>query len=134
MTQRVFLDTSVLIRYLAEDDPPRALAAAVLIDGVDTVVVSTACVLETVHVLRTEYEARNPELGRAMIKLLSKSNVSLADADAGAIVASIERTLTLSERRIPDAILAAAAEQAGCDWIATFDARFVSPTVPSRLI
>jgi predicted nucleic acid-binding protein len=30
--------------------------------------------------------------------------------------------------------LAAAAEQAGCDWIATFDEAFTSPTVPSRLI
>ena len=58
----------------------------------------------------------------------------LDGADSGAIVASIARTLTSSERRIPDAILAAAAEQAGCDWIATFDAGFVSPTVPSRLI
>ncbi len=134
MTQSVFLDTSVLIRYLAGDDPPRALAAAHVIDGDNDVVVSTASVLETVHVLRTEFGVRNPELGRALIMLLSKSNVMLADADAGAIVASVERTLTLSERRIPDAILAAAAEQAGCDWIATFDAGFVSPTVPSRLI
>ena len=52
----------------------------------------------------------------------------------GAVVAAIERTLEHSERRIPDAILAAAAEQAGCAWIATFDESFVSPSVPSRLI
>ena len=134
MSGRVFLDTSVLVRYLAEDDPPRALAAAELIDSDTTVVVSTGSVLETVHVLRTQYAARNPDLGRAIIKLLSKRNVALADADAGAIVAGIERTLRLSERRIADAILAAAAEQAGCDWIATFDEAFASPTVPSRLI
>jgi predicted nucleic acid-binding protein len=131
---RVFLDTSVLIRYLAEDDPPRALAAAALIDGETSVVVSTGSVLETIHVLRTQYGARNPELGRAIIGLLSKRNVSLSDADAGTVVAAIERTLPLSERRIGDAMLAAAAEQAGCDWIATFDEAFASPTVPSRLI
>lgn len=134
MSTRVFLDTSVLIRYFAMDDPPRAFAAASLIDSEETVVISTGSVLETLHVMRTDYGARNPDLGRALIKFLSKRNVLLADADAASVVAGIERTLQLSERRIPDAILAAAAEQAGCDWIATFDEKFISPGVPSRLI
>ncbi len=131
---RVFLDTSVLLRYLAEDDLPRATAAARLIDEEPVVVLSTGVILEAVHVLRTQLGVRNPGLGQGLIRLLSRHNVFLADADAGAVVAGIERTLLRSERRIPDAILAAAAEQAGCDWIATFDEAFTSPTVPSRLI
>jgi len=131
---RVFLDTSVLVRYLVADDPPRAFAAAELIDGDAEVIVSTGVVLEAIHVLRTQYGARNPELGRTVISLLSKENVSLADADAGAVTAAVARTLSMSERRISDAILAAAAEQAGCDWIATFDESFASSTIPSRLI
>ena len=134
MDERVFLDTGVLVRYFATDDPPRALAAAKLIDGAATVVVSTGSVVETIHVMRTRYGFRNPELGLGLIEFLTKHNVLLADADAGAVVAGIERTLAFSERRIPDAILAAAAEEAGCDWIATFDEDFSSPTVPSRLI
>jgi predicted nucleic acid-binding protein len=131
---RVFVDTSVVIRYLADDDPPRALAAAELIDSDATVIVSTGVILEAIHVLRTVYGSRNPELGQAVIRLLSKRNVSLSDADAGAVMAAIERTLKVSERRISDAVLAAAAEQAECDWIATFDEAFASPTIPSRLI
>ena len=131
---RVFLDTSVLIRYLASDDSARAFAAASLIDGEDTVVICTGSVIETLHVMRTDYGVRNPDLGRALIKLLSKRNVLLADADAAAVVGGIERTLQRSERSIADAILAAAAEQAGCDWIATFDEKFISPSVPTRLI
>jgi predicted nucleic acid-binding protein len=131
---RVFLDTSVLIRYFAADDPTRAFAAASLIDGDQTVVVSTGSILETLHVMRIEYGVTNPALGRGLIRFLSKHNVILADADVTAVVAGIERTLQLSERRIPDAILAAAAEGAGCDWIATFDEKFASPSVPSRLI
>ena len=66
--------------------------------------------------------------------LLSKGNVWLSDADAAHVVAGIERTLRKSARRIPDAIIAAAAEHARCDWIATFDESFESPTVPSRLL
>jgi predicted nucleic acid-binding protein len=134
VSERVFLDSSVMIRYLAADDPPRALAAASLIDGDRTVVVSTGVLLETLHVLRTEFRAANPELGRAFITLLSKHNVILADADAGRVVAGIERILAVSARRIPDAIVAAAAEQAECDWIATFDEGFSSRTIPSRLL
>jgi predicted nucleic acid-binding protein len=134
VSDRVFLDTSVLIRYFAADDPARALAAASLIDGDQTVVVSTGSILETLHVMRTDYGATNPLLGRGLVRFLSKHNVILADADATSVVAGIERTLQLSERRIPDAILAAAAEQSGCAWIATFDEKFASPSVPSRLI
>ena len=98
------------------------------------IVLSTGVILEAIHVLRTQLGIRNPGLGQGLIRLLSRHNVFLADADSGAVVAGIERTLSRSELRIPDAILAAAAEQASCDWIATFDEGFMSPTVPSRLI
>jgi predicted nucleic acid-binding protein len=134
MTDRVFLDTSVVIRYLAEDDPPRALVAARLIDGNATVVISTGVLLEALHVLRAAFGATNPALGEALINFLSRRNVELADADAAAVVNAISRTLRSSARRIPEAIMAAAAERALCDWIATFDGGFASPTVPSRLL
>jgi predicted nucleic acid-binding protein len=134
MAERVFLDTSVVVRYLAEDDPARAFAAASLIDGKGTVVVSTGVLLEALHVLRSAFGATNPALGEALISLLSRRNVELADADAASVVSGISRTLRLSARRIPDAILAASAEQAGCAWIATFDDGFASPTIPSRLL
>jgi AbrB family looped-hinge helix DNA binding protein len=75
-----------------------------------------------------------PGLGQAVIALLAKQNVVLADADMGGLVAAISRTLQVSARRIADAILAAAAEQSGCDWIATLDEGFSSPTIPTRLI
>jgi len=83
LVSRVFLDTNVLIRYLVEDDPVRAFAAADLIDSGTAVVVSTGAVLESIHVLRTQYGARNPELGRTVISLLSRNNITLADADVG---------------------------------------------------
>lgn len=134
MTQRVFCDTGVLIRYFAEDDVPRAIAALDLIESDAQLVISTGVLLEAVHALRTQFGVANPALGEGMIRFLSRSNVELSDADAAAIVAGIEWTLHQSARRIPDAILAAAAEQAGCDWIATFDEAFASPTVPSRLL
>ncbi|MDQ3448088.1 MAG: PIN domain-containing protein, partial [Chloroflexota bacterium] len=121
-------------RYLAEDDLPRAIAASELIDGERRLVVSTAVLFETVHVLRTQHGFANPRLATVLIELLSRQNVELADADAGHVVAGLTWTLRSSSRRIPDAVIAAAATQAASDWIATFDEAFASPTVPSRLL
>ncbi len=134
MAARVFCDTSVLVRYFAEDDPPRALAAARLFDSDATLVVSTTALLELVHVLRTEFKVANPRLGEGLIRFLTRDGVELIDADRGATVAAIRWSLRSSARRLPDAILAAAAEYARCDAIATFDERMESPTVPVRLL
>ncbi len=134
MAERVFCDTGVLIRYFAEDDVPRALAALKLIESDATLIISTGVLFEAVHALRTQFRVTNPALGEGIIRFLSRANVELSDADAAAVVAGIQSSLNLSARRIGDAILAAAAEQAGCDWIATFDDAFASPTVPSRLL
>ena len=134
MRVRVFVDTSVLLRTFAEDDPPRALAAARLIDSEATVVVSTGVLLELIHSLRSQYAVDNPRIAIGLLALLTRDNVELVDADQPTAVAAIRWTLRVSARRIPDAIIAAAAERAGCDWIATFDERFTSPTVPVRAI
>lgn len=134
MPARIFCDTSVLVRYFAEDDPPRALAAARLFDSEATLVISTAVLLELVHVLRTVYGVTNPRLGEGLIMFLTRDGVELVDADQGATVAAIRWSLRGSSRRIPDAIIAAAAEHARCDGIATFDERMESPTVPIRLL
>jgi predicted nucleic acid-binding protein len=134
MSGRVFLDASVLVRYLSEDDPPRALAAAKLIDSDQTVVISGVVLLEAMHALRTGLGHENPELARVLIRFVTRHNVEVIDADKVHLVAAMERSMATSARRITDAILAATAERAGCDWIATFDEAFASPTVPSRLI
>ena len=130
----VFVDTSVLIRYFAEDDLPRAIAAANLIDSDHSLVISTGVVLETIHVLRTDYKIGNPVLAQLLVSLLSRSNVRLSDADKSGTIAAIYWTQNASSRRIPDAILTAAAEQAHVDFIATFDGKMTSPTVPVRML
>ena len=68
---RVFVDTSVLIRYFAEDDPARAFAAAGVVDGDNSLVVSTATLLELVHVLRMDYGATNPALAQGLVRFLA---------------------------------------------------------------
>jgi predicted nucleic acid-binding protein len=133
--RRVFCDTSVLIRYWAADDPPRALAAAELMERDDVeVVISTAVLLEAIHALRTAYDVPNPAAATLLIDFLSRANVRLADADAPLVIEALRWTMDRSARRIPDAILGAAAEHADCDAIATFDAKLASPSVPVRML
>ena len=131
---RIFCDTSVLVRYFVGDDPPRSLAAARLVDGDDTLVVSTSVLLELVHVLRVDHGISNPELALGLIRLLGLESLELVDADRAATIAAVQWTMRVSARRIPDALIAAAAEHAGCAWIATFDEAFRSPTVPVRML
>jgi len=132
--RRIFCDTSVLVRYFAEDDPPRALAAATLIDSEDRLFVSTAVLIELLHTLRVGYGMTNPAIGTLIVGFLSRSNVELVDADKTAVIAAIFWTQRSSARRIPDAIHAAAAARAGVEFIATFDEGFGSVTVPVRLL
>lgn len=130
----VFCDTSVLIRYFSEDDIPRAVAAAELIESDASLVISTGVILETIHVLRTEHRIADPALAEALVRFLSRTNVSVTDADKAGILSAIFWTQHVSARRIPDAILSAAAHQAGADVIATFDEKMTSPTVPVRML
>jgi len=50
------------------------------------------------------------------------------------VSSELEWSLAASARRIPAAIISSNAAQARCDWIATFDEAFASPTVASRLL
>ena len=134
MARRVFCDTGVLIRYFADDDPPQALAAARLIDGDDTLVISTGVLIEVAHVLRTQHARTNPEIAHALVELLTKRGIELADADRPQAVAALRWSARVSARRIPDALIAAAAERAGCDMIATFDEGFTPSSVPVRML
>lgn len=134
MARRVFCDTGVLVRYFTDDDPPRALAAARLIDGDDILVVSTGVLIEVAHVLRTQHGRANPEISHALVAFLTKRGVELSDADQAHAVAALRWSARVSARRIPDALIAAAAERAGCEFIATFDAGFTASTVPARML
>lgn len=49
------LETSVVVRYLVQDQPQMAQRAAEIIDGPDDLVVTDVVLLETAHVLRSVY-------------------------------------------------------------------------------
>jgi Predicted nucleic acid-binding protein, contains PIN domain len=132
--RRVFVDTSVLTRYFAEDDVPRALAAAQLVESDAELVISTSVLIELIHSLRTQQTMTNPQLGGLLIRFLSRPNVVLSDAGKADVISALLWTQNSSARRIPDAIISAAAHHAEVDFIATFDEKLRSPSIPVRLL
>jgi predicted nucleic acid-binding protein len=129
----IAVDSSVLIRYLTNDDPALAKAAAEVIDGEEPVGVSAMVLLETVHVLRGRaYGLENPAVTEALVELLQHQNVHLLDLDADLACAAMLGVRHLSARHLADALISACASQAGADALVTNDRKFSSRLVPIR--
>ena len=127
----IAVDAGVLIRYLTWDRPPLAAAARDLIEGDETVGVSSVVLLEAIHVLRADrYGRDNPELTDAFVELLSRENVRLTDLDAELAMAAFAGVRHLSARHLADALVAAAAESAKARVLVTNDRSFASKLVP----
>lgn len=127
----IALDSSALLRYLTNDRPQLAEAVAAMIDGRDPVGISSLVLGETVHVLRgPPYLRTNPELCDALVELLAHENVVLTDLDSDVASAAIAGVRHLSPRHIIDALISAAARQAGAATLLTNDRKFASGLVP----
>lgn len=127
----IFLDSSVLVRYLTEDDPALATTAATLVGGEEEVGISTLVLLELVHVLRGKpYFQANPGIADALVVLLQHENLRLVDLDADLASAAIVGVRHLSARHIADALISASASHAGARLLTTNDLKFSSQLVP----
>ncbi|GAC1673203.1 MAG: hypothetical protein NVS9B8_15940 [Candidatus Limnocylindrales bacterium] len=84
--------------------------------------------------LRIQHGRANPEIADALIAFLTKRGVELVDADLPEAVAALRWSARVSARRVPDALISAAANQARCDVIATFDERMSAVDVAVRLL
>jgi len=115
------LDTDVLVRYLAQDDPEQAAAATTLVESLsaaDPGFVSLVTVVELSWVLRRAYGVdadRSDELIGALL-------------DAGELRMdrpSVVRAALASHGRadLADAVIAELGRAAGCEQTVTFDRR-----------
>ncbi len=129
----IALDTSALLRYLTNDRPSLAEAVRTLIESGGPVGISSVVLGETVHVLRgPPYFRSNPDVAHALIDLLGHENIVLTDVDSDLASAAIAGVRHLSARHIVDALISAAARQAGAVKLVTDDRRFASSLVPTE--
>jgi len=123
-------DTSVVVRYLVGSPPDQAELARLLMDGVEAIGLSLPVVVETAHVLRTQYGVARADVVATIIELLTRANVEVLGLPTERALQALVSARSLPGTPIPDALIAAVARWAGALPVYTFDAIFGRHGVP----
>lgn len=128
----ISVDTSVVVRYLIGRPETQARRAATVIDGPEEIAVSLVSIVETAHVLRTEYGVGRGDIIEALLDFVRRENVVMLGLEHNDIVDALVRARAMPGRPIPDALIAAGARAAGALPLVTFDRQMASYGVPTR--
>lgn len=115
------LDTNVLVRYLAQDDPGQSALATRLVEGFTAEApgfISTVTLVETVWVLARAYRTARSEIGAILEGLLRSRELTVQDADIHYLAL---RTFQAEAIDYADAVIAETGKRAGCLETVTFD-------------
>ena len=115
------LDTNVLVRYVAQDDPKQSPQATRLIESLTAEApgyVSIVSVVELVWVLAGCYTSTRNEICEVLETLLRTKEIIVARAD---IVWKALRIFREGKADFADCLIERSANEAGCSHTATFD-------------
>ena len=115
------LDTNVLVRYFAQDDPKQSWRATEIIEGLtesNPGFVSLVTVIETVWVLTRIYALPAQEIAKAIERMLQAD--TLAVQNEGEVFVAVV-ALRTGRGSFADALIGALAAWAGCETTYTFD-------------
>jgi predicted nucleic-acid-binding protein len=118
------LDTNVLVRYLAQDDPVQSRKATEIIEGRLTQAnpgfISVVAMVETVWVLDRAYRLAPLEIAAAIERTLQADVLEVEDEQE-----VFSAMIALKQRRgsFADALIGALGAKAGCVCTVTFDQR-----------
>jgi predicted nucleic acid-binding protein len=124
------LDTSVIVRYLIGSPAAPARRAAALIDAAGDLGVPLVVLVETAHVLRTQYGVPRADIVNILIELVTRENVVVLGLPKADVLEALVRARSLSGSPIPDAFIAATARWGGALPLYTFDERLHRHGVP----
>ena len=115
------LDTNVLVRYVAQDDPKQSPQATRLIESLTAEApgyVSIVSVVELVWVLTGCYKSTRNEIGEVLETLLRTKEIVVAHADT---VWKALRIFRAGKADFADCLIERSANETGCSHTATFD-------------
>ena len=116
------LDTNILVRYFAQDDPAQAHAATAIVEERLTEqnpgFISTVVMAETVWVLDRVYRLNDTSIATIIERML-QADVFVIDSEQQVFSAMIALKEGLGS--FADALIAALAAEAGCSVTLTFD-------------
>jgi predicted nucleic-acid-binding protein len=117
------IDTNVLVRYLAQDEPNQSAAASQLIDGFTAETrgfISSVTLVETVWVLARAYKTSRPKIATVIEGLLRAQELVVEQSETHYLALGIFQAGTAD---YADVVIAQAGKRAGCDETVTFDRR-----------
>jgi len=116
------LDTNILVRYLAQDDPAQSLKAREILERrlteKDPGFVSVVAMVETVWVLDRAYGLTSPEISAAVERIL-QTDVLVVENEQEVFIAMV--ALKRGQGSFADALIGALGARAGCARTLTFD-------------
>ncbi len=121
---RVFLDTSVIVRYLTDDPPEMADRATQLVESAGDLCLTETALNETAHVLRTVYGLSREEVVDLLVALLQRSNIVFHSLDKATVIAALLLCRPSGRVSLGDALIWAAARSFVPSAVYSFDRRF----------
>ena len=118
------IDTSVIVRYLVGTPSGQAKRAAALIDGAEELGVSVIAIVETAHVLRTQYAVAREDVVDTLIDFVNRESVTTLELSKFDVLEALITARTLPGAHVPDALIAATSRSTGAVPVFTFDRDF----------
>lgn len=120
----IYVDTSVVVRYLTGDDPERSPAAAAVIETDDPRAIFIVSILEAAHVLRTGYGYERRNIAEALIGLIERRNIVVPEVLKDHVIRWLDEWRDGKADSIGDALIAASMSDQAAEAIVTFDRGF----------
>lgn len=127
------LDTNVLIRYIAQDDPAQAATAASIIESLTVEspgFVTVVSIVEIVWVLKSCYKSSKAEIIRVLETLLRTQVIVVERTE---VVWQAIRRYSEASADFADCLIERSAHAANCEYVITFDSN-AAKTAGMRLI
>jgi len=115
------LDTNVIVRYIAQDDPVQATAATKLLDSLSPDApgfVALVVVVELVWVLQSCYRSKRDEIVRVLETLLRSKELIVERAE---LVWQALRRFSVGQADFADCLIERCGHAAECQYTVTFD-------------
>lgn len=125
-------DTSVIVRYLTGRPVAQARRATAVIDGEADVALSVVSVVETAHVLRTQYGVAREAIVEVLLELVRRQNLHVRGLPHDDVVEALVLARAAPGRPIPDALIAIGARSAGTLPLVTFDRQMARYGIPTQ--
>lgn len=117
------LDTSVVVRYLMQDQPHLALASARVIHSEESLLISDVAIAEVAHVLMSNYRVARERVVDQLVMFLQRDNIDTLNLPKELVVVALAKCRPSGRVSIPDALIWAAARSEDLP-VYTLDRRF----------